>query len=335
VTPDFVLSLNMEKGIKDTVEIEERRFSVGKKLFVKEWDFFFYLVSGTDWAMHLAFDQLIEDKKIDPNVKRVFKEADSYLGWFLDHLPQNTTVLIMSDHGFLSTSRVFYINAWLKKKGLLDLKLSFSREWAESLTEVLKTQMKPKRFWWKVLRKMTIFLINNRLLYPLLVGLVKVASRFFPEVITAAFLNMCLRINPRRTKAYALPGSGGQYGLFINDKKRFKQGIISEKDYPKLRQGIYRQLVDILGKDNVWLREEVCQGKRLEKFPDILYCPKEIFVSPAFSRRIFANRKVNHHSQFGLFLISNKRIKKGKKVKGLKIVDLAPTILSLMGIKND
>lgn len=335
VAPDFVIGLNIERGLGDILAIEENRFVCGQKLFQKDWDCFFYLVSGTDWAMHLAFDKLIKGRRVNPQIKEIFKKADSCLGWFLDNLPENTTVLIMSDHGFFTNSGVFYINAWLKKNKLLDFRLNWKKIKPRSLTEILIAKAKPESFQGKILKRVALFFINNPVFYSLLVRLIRTVSFVFPNLIPDHLLNMGLEINPSKTKAYALPGSGGWFGLFINDKKRFKQGIVSERDYQGLRQKIYKELTHILGKNEVWLKEEVYHGQAGEKCPDILYCPKNIFVSPAFSRRVFVNKKGNNHSRLGFFLVLNKEIKEGRKSKNLKITDLASTILYLLGVKND
>lgn len=332
VVPDFVIGLNIEKGLEDISTIEKNRFSCGQKLFQKDWDCFFYLVSGTDWAMHLSFDKLIKGDP-DPKVKKIFEKADSYLGWFLDNLPDNAVILIMSDHGFCTNRKIFYINAWLKKKKWLDFKPNWSKTRARSLTEGLIAKAKPKGFKEKTFRKIILFFLHNPFFYSLLVGLFRGTSLVFPSLVPDHLLNMGLEIDPKKTKAYASLGSGGWFGLFINDKKRFKNGIVGSKDYFKLRQKIYQELCEILGKDSVWQKEEIYQGEAIEECPDILYNSKDIFVSSGFSRKIFANKKDNYHSKLGFFMVSNKKIKKGKKIKDLRIIDLAPTILSIFGIK--
>jgi len=333
LAPGFVVGLNIPRGLKEVLAIEENRFACGQKLFQREWDIFFYLVSGTDWAMHSAFDELIEGRKVDPQVRKIFKNADAYLGWFLDNLPKTTAVFVISDHGFLTFSKVFYINAWLKKKKLLDFKLSWNQTRARSLTEFLIMKIKPESFEEKALKKIAFIFINNPLFYSLLVRLIRMIDFFLPNLVPRHFLTLGLEINPEKTKAYALPVGGGCFELFINDKKRFKQGKVSEREYHRLRQKIYQELSKILGQDNVWFREEVYQGQAAKKGADILCSPKDIFVSPAFSNRVFAKKKVNHHSRQGFFVVPDKKAKKGKKVKDLKIIDLAPTILYLLGVR--
>ncbi len=336
VAPDFALGLNIKKGLSDILEIEKTRFLCGKKLFKKEWDLFFYLVSGTDWAMHLAFDKLIEGKKVDLKIKKIFKKADSHLGWFLDNLPLETKVFVMSDHGFSAYSKVFYINAWLKKKKLLEFKIDWAKTGARGLTEVLIPKTKPTDFKGKLKRKIAVFFLKNPVFYTLLTRFIRTISYFFPALVPEHILNVGLAINPKKTKAYALPGSGGWFGLFLNDKKRFKNGVVLKKDYLKLRQKLYRELKKILGKGRVWLKEEIYQGRLIERGADILYAPKDIFVSSTFSRTIWADKKNNHHSRSGFFVIASQKlrpVRRSSQERKLKIIDLASMILYSLGIK--
>ena len=333
LAPDFVIGLDLKRGLDNIIEIEESRFRVGQKLFKKNWDLFFYLVSGTDWAMHLAFDKLIAGKA-DPQVVEIFKNADSYLGWFLDSLPKDAAILIMSDHGFSTTSRMFYINTWLKKMKLLNFRTSWKKSSARSLSEILIAKARPESIQRRVLQKMGLFFVNSSFFYFLLAISIRALTFLFPDLFSDKIRTIGLEIDPKKTKACALPGNAGWFGLYINDKKRFKSGIVSQKEYKELRNEIYKKLSKVLGKGNVWLREGVYKGKLAKEGPDILYCPKDIFVSTAFSKRIFKAKKDNQHSRFGFLMLAGNGVKKARKIQGAKITDLAPTIFRLLGVKK-
>ncbi len=333
LAPDLFIGVSLEKSLTDILDIEKTRFTCGKKLFLEDWDLFFYLVSATDWAMHLSFDKLIKGEKADPLVIEIFKKTDSYLGWFLDNLPK-AAVLIMSDHGFTATSKVFYINSWLKKKGLLDLQISWQRGSVRGISEKMAISTRPKSFKRKLIRKIGLFVLNSSIFYSLLTRLIRGISLVFPDVFSDRFRTIGLEIDASKTKICALPGNAGWFGLYINDRKRFKSGIVSQKEHKKLKDKVYKDLSKVLGKESVWLKEEVYRGRFTEKGPDILFCPKDIFVSSAFSRRIFKAKKDNQHSRFGFLMLAGNGVKKARKIQGAKMTDLAPTIFHLLGVKK-
>ena len=51
-----------------------------------------------------------------------YKRMDDIVGWTLDHMPEDATLLICSDHGFSSWQRSFNVNTWLWQNGFLALK---------------------------------------------------------------------------------------------------------------------------------------------------------------------------------------------------------------------
>ena len=47
---------------------------------------------------------------------------DAVVGYTLEHMPPDTVLVVMSDHGFVSWRRAFNLNTWLKESGYLALK---------------------------------------------------------------------------------------------------------------------------------------------------------------------------------------------------------------------
>ena len=119
-----------ERLLKDLYEMEEKRFTVAKHLLTeKEWDFFMMVVMGTD-RLHHAF-WAHHDKthfKHDPNSKFVnairdyYKFIDKKIEELINILPENTEILIVSDHGVKKMEGGIAINDWLIQKGYLVLK---------------------------------------------------------------------------------------------------------------------------------------------------------------------------------------------------------------------
>ena len=93
----------------------------------REWDFLFMVFSCTDWLQHYFW------KHIDPEhplhgkrsnryaifFKWVFKRIDTILGQLLHLIDENTTMLVLSDHGFQRLNGAFNLARWLELMGYI------------------------------------------------------------------------------------------------------------------------------------------------------------------------------------------------------------------------
>ena len=73
---------------------------------------FFFYIGHVDLQSHLFWRQPAE-------VEKAYLNADRLLGQVLTHMDSQTTVWVLSDHGFAPFERVFDLNAWLQKEGYL------------------------------------------------------------------------------------------------------------------------------------------------------------------------------------------------------------------------
>ena len=80
------------------------------------------LVSHMMWRpmdpQHPAYDAAT-DAAFAGAVRGVYEKLDGVVGYTLDHMGDNTLLVVMSDHGFTSWRRVFHLNAWLHQNGYL------------------------------------------------------------------------------------------------------------------------------------------------------------------------------------------------------------------------
>ena len=83
------------------------------------------MVSHVMWrAMdrdHPAHDS-IADGPYRNVIEDLYVEADEIVGETMERIGNNTTLIVMSDHGFASWRRAFNLNTWLKENGYLALK---------------------------------------------------------------------------------------------------------------------------------------------------------------------------------------------------------------------
>ncbi len=118
--------------LEDLMEIMDKREAMTFHLLEKkEWDLFVSVFSETDRVQHMLY------RLIDPShprydstlaasygdaVAKVYRRMDEIVGKTLDRIPEDATLLVLSDHGFNSFRRGVNINTWLVRNGFMALK---------------------------------------------------------------------------------------------------------------------------------------------------------------------------------------------------------------------
>lgn len=93
--------------------------------------FLFFYYSSTDQGSHIfwhlrdknhpVYDPVAREKLGDV-IEQIYDEMDKVVGKVLARLDENTTFIIMSDHGFAPLYKNFHLNTWLADNGYLTLK---------------------------------------------------------------------------------------------------------------------------------------------------------------------------------------------------------------------
>ncbi len=116
-----------EEFFKDIFLALEKR-AVAYEHFIKneQWDFFAGVITETDRLHHFFFDAAHDPAHPDHAVfLRFYLELDRVVGRlyeiFMEMTDGNGLFLTMSDHGFTVLEEEVYMNAWLRKEGLLNL----------------------------------------------------------------------------------------------------------------------------------------------------------------------------------------------------------------------
>ena len=147
-----------------------------------------------------------------------------------------------------------------------------------------------------------------------------------------------------RTTAYSL-GNVGQ--VFSNVVGREPQGCVQPgAEYEAVRTSIIDRLQKLrdpqtgeLVVETIYRREEIYSGEQLERAPDILFIPRRLEYF-GFGEYEFGSNNVIEAMQRGIsgthrldrvFLAYGAAVKPGVVVDGASLVDLAPTMLHVMG----
>jgi predicted AlkP superfamily phosphohydrolase/phosphomutase len=148
------------------------------------------------------------------------------------------------------------------------------------------------------------------------------------------------------TKAYAVTATVGQ--IVINLKGREPQGIVNQgKEYRLLRDEIVEKLKNLYDsqkgkrvKGQVFTKEESYLGKFSFNAPDITYLLNLDRYQAGNITGFGSNTPFTditgffaNHNMDGIFMAKGPNIKMGETIDEASIMDLAPTILYLMGFK--
>ena len=322
-----------DEYIADIRRLEKTRFECAQELFTHEpWDFFFFLISGTDWIQHRKYADLIRDEPTDelPAVK-AFREFDSYVGWYLDNLPPETNLFIISDHGFCRRKGIFFVNTWLHQERYLELTTGPARRNTPSKLAEEREAARTKKHSIHLGRLAAIFQSH-----PWLRNAARRGYHLLKTILPLSidFKSQCIDV--ARSRAY-MTWEGG-WGIYINDKSRFEDGVVGHEECEPLRAEILAKLrslkdpaSDELVFEQVKGKEEVYSGTELTLAPDILLASNTYQVDAIATEHLFWRSSHNGHSPLGILLAAGPDIMPGEQVSDAGLADLAPTILHLMG----
>ncbi len=100
----------------ETLRMTRNRVALQRLLLNKPWDFFYIVFTGADRIQHLRWDEIIG---FHPRAVEYYSLLDDALGLFLETLTPEDLLLIVSDHGFQGVHRLFYLQEFLCRQGLL------------------------------------------------------------------------------------------------------------------------------------------------------------------------------------------------------------------------
>lgn len=294
-----------------------------------KWDFAIVVYMMADRASHFFWHYMDtehlgyegKNTKYKNAIKAVYKWVDNGIKSLLRQIDTNTTVILMSDHGFKALHGEFVTNTWLKEIGYLRHR---DKNSAFPLKKYLIKFFLP-------------FFHKLGFISPLLriISLNKIRN-FVPLGSTVFNSN----IDWKHTKAFCCGHTGST--IWINLKDREPMGIVSLEYYENIRREIIEKLkkLKIKGKrivNEVFKREDIFWGKYTSNGPDLFFLPKNGWGTlPTIDKRLFYDFGDHpmwggFHSLEGMWIMSGAKIK--KIIKKCSITDLAPTILYLLDVK--
>jgi predicted AlkP superfamily phosphohydrolase/phosphomutase len=113
--------------------LDKREEAMVHFLETEDWDFFMLQIMETDRLHHFLWEEMeTGHEKYAPAFLELYHKIDALLGRLYDRLDDDTTLIVMSDHGFTLMKKEVYINRWLEDQGWL----SFTKDPPESLGDI-------------------------------------------------------------------------------------------------------------------------------------------------------------------------------------------------------
>lgn len=339
VHPTEVYARGQQGRMLDELHFElEQRTTVMLDL-LKQYhpDFAMVVYNGTDKIGHALwhcldpqhpFYDAAEAAEYRPAIQEYFGAVDRTLARLLEAVDEDTHVMLMSDHGMGPIYRFLYLNNWLLESDYLHLRSDPA------------TGLKRATF------HLGLTPIN---VYDGLVklGLARLRTRvdFRPrERILARFFLSLNDVDWERTRAYSF-GNVGQ--IYLNVRGREPKGIVSRgAEYEAARDEIIARLREVRDPvsnepimTEIYRREELYDGPYLNEAPDIVVLPRDLKIQAAGTSAFMHNRvlglprgNAGGHRMDGIWLLKGRDIQPGLWLEGVRIVDLAPTLLHVLGL---
>ncbi|MCC7355272.1 MAG: alkaline phosphatase family protein [Anaerolineae bacterium] len=307
---------------------------------VPDWDFCMAVFMATDTVQHFAWHFMDATHSRHPAhapadlrdaILRAYQEMDAVLARLLNQVDERTLLIVMSDHGFGPLEKYLYVNAWL-------LETRFLRLRNHPVTR-LKYLLNRAGF--------TPILAYN-LLMRLGLGAqigrtVRARKGQVRRGLGALFLSFD-DVDWPRTRAYSLGNVGP---IYVNLRGREPQGIVEPgAKYERAISDLVAALdawrdpttgQKIVG--HVYRREELFHGERAAYAPDLFVMPADLryqaFGEYQFPSRAWLGRahdRSGAHRLNGLAMLAGAGARRGLRLDGASIMDLAPTILAALGL---
>jgi len=317
---------------KDVYDATEKRFEALKMILEKyDWSLAAVLDTGTE-HMHHNYASFLDKEHPDYRdgqedvVKKYYSFVGGKIGEIIEFLQtryerkgDSVHVFIISDHGFGPSYGKIYLNNVLKKYGWFKEKKRFSA--TGRIFEFLESSG-----------------IANRLRNLLKVGFFDMMPDFVKKKIEIGRAGS-VDADWTNTKAYC---TGILGDIRINLVGREPEGIVTAEEYEKLRDEIIEKIKndEDIGKyvAGVYKREELYTGPEVKTIPD-LYVDfnKCCTSSPKTPDNEFMGKRTDagYHTMDGIIIVKGPNIKEGVEIKDAELIDIAPTVMSLLGLEPE
>ena len=338
ISPGYEIDTHLTEAFEDVLPfcdrlerlINKRSVLVKELLLREDWDLHVTVWVEMDrlqhciWHFidpeHTNFDAEGAEKYAD-RILEIYTLLDDQIGMMVDNKGDDCDIIFVSDHGFGQCRNKVFLNTWLAEKGFLKFKDAGD----------VRGRMNSIR---GVMDKLGV---DTR-------KIVDVAKRFGAGGILsrqgAALSRFAAGIDWENTVAYC----HGTNSVRINLEGREPLGSVSRSDYAKVGEELRDALLSMRDADGqavitkVQLRDEIYFGAEVERASDVVITEHDTSVWFYYSEGTIPNQLFEesgwasgNHKPNGIFLGVGPSFD-SREVIGADIIDIAPTVLALMGL---
>ncbi|MWV39292.1 alkaline phosphatase family protein [Natrialba sp. INN-245] len=334
-----------DPSVDDLVSlIDHRRRAARALLELTDWEFAFLQVQKTDTVFH-TFDD--EDA-----FRRAYEAADEFVGTVLETVPDDTNVIVCSDHGIGRTDGYnIYVNEVLRREGFVETcsdgrtptlgeskgELGGDETGGGDAGSDEDGESVPVRMVSTAESALRAVGMSAGDAYRLVqrVGADAVVERLLPKGTQAALGE---NVDWRRSMAYCR--SGPELGVRINLEGRDEEGVVPPEEYEQVRNEIVRVLEGLRTPDGEpafeWVepREAVYDGPYAEEACDVLFMPTAMnsLVATSLLGSAFVPIDKHNHKRTGVFLGAGPGFADvdAAELGSLSLPDVAPIAMTLL-----
>lgn len=350
---EYIIDVDIERGESDIGSLGELAARVKRMSELQTGAFEYLLEKNPDWdfgmLVHRAPDILCHKywRYQDPThplynateaeqwgsvINDCFEYLDVYNARLLEKFADDdTTVIVLSDHGFGPLTHAVYLNLYFSRQGIL----GYKEQQGSTLSSALRAGVKR---------------LNN----PILAAVKSKIFEVLPQLKSNLHYSMAYgNMDWSRTKAYAVGTMGNVY---LNVRGREPQGSVEPQDYETTRDTVIsamRALRDPETQkpifDFVYRREEIYNGGALDDAPDVIGLidgpyhiaavdwrgangKQKSVVEKVGSQLLFVSDTSGQHRMDGILIGNGAGTSAHAAFSPTpQLIDLAPTILQLFG----
>lgn len=326
--PSLVKAGKLDEAIERAKWTAERRRKAAEYLMDNPWDLFIVVFTGIDVMQHFFWKYMDADsdlpvvRKYRHAIRDFYSFMDDQVGQLLDRVGDGVSVIVMSDHGagpLCEATKV--LPQWLHQNGLLYYQERQQKGIIErAVVNVVKSTY----------HLIDVHLTRNQKL---------TLARLFPRLRSRVESTILLgQIDWSRTKVYT---AESRNELRINLKGREPHGIVTPgAEYEEVREEVMNRLRKWRSPSGeqyvrqVFKREEVYAGRFFEQAPDILihWNPTGGEIDHKEAVDLFNYHVNGDHLPNGILIARGPLFKRGAKIVGARLMDLAPTVLHVLDV---
>jgi predicted AlkP superfamily phosphohydrolase/phosphomutase len=332
---------DLESFRRDAFDLQ--RIQTEETLYLLEhedWDLFWVMFHTLDKLQHFFWRYMDEEHPAYPgpgpfaHVVRDFHIAlDGALARFLERVPPETALVVLSDHGSAPLHRYFCVMNWLAAEGFLALRPDGAARRGLAAMGVDARAM---------VRRL------DRLGLGWVPRLVPRGLKQAVPQTLSSFAKVAHRIDWSRTRAYcpSAPGSG----LFVNLRGREPGGIVEpgreyEAVLAELRERLLAFRDPATGEPVVTAvhrRDEVYRGPCRDAGPDLLVeTARTVCMVEGLGRATLLpagtgpEERTGNHARDGILVLHGPEVRRGATLPLAAIEDVGATVLHLLGLPVD